>query len=380
MPVSLAQGVGDPEDELPRRGQPGADGGAAKIDDAQTLLAFVDAPAVAGHRLGIRPHLAAQGGQHGILQLGAADLDDMREALFGGLKGFLQGNHASLQLAQRNDRGQPQSRRVGVVRGLMQVDIVQRRDARVGAGRLAEQLQRAIGQHLVHVHVRAGPRPALQAVHHDVPVQQAFAQFPAGTLDRIGFGGIIGPGAQRAVGHGAGQLHRPVGAGQARGHRLQGQRKVLERADSMNAVQGSRRDRQVPSRSDSVRKALMRRAQIRRPKSEGRKKSEIRRPKSLRTAIAVAAEADTVPPFRISDFGLLSAFGFGFAFDRLHTYTSRLSSCTSVTSAGRSAAPKAPSCPTHGRSGFRPPCGSPASRSRSDIPCNSTARWGRSDV
>ena len=72
--------------------------------------------------------------------------------------------------------------------------------------------------------------------------EQAFAQLPAGPLDRVGFGGIVGPGAQRAVGHGAGQLHRPVRAGQARVHGLQGQREILQRARRMDAVQRRRRD------------------------------------------------------------------------------------------------------------------------------------------
>src|ERR1035437_106245 len=118
-PGKIAQSVRHPENELPWRGQPRADGSATKIDDAQTLLAFVYAPAVTVHRLGIRPHLAAQGRQDGILQLSATDLYDMREALFSRLKGFLQSNDASLQLAQGDHRGQPQCRWVRIVRGLM---------------------------------------------------------------------------------------------------------------------------------------------------------------------------------------------------------------------------------------------------------------------
>jgi hypothetical protein len=98
IPVSSRKVSVTLENELPRGGQPRADGGAPEIDDAQPLLAFVNAPAVTVHRLSIRPHLAPQGRQHRILQLGPADLDDMREALLSGLKGFLQSNHASFQL------------------------------------------------------------------------------------------------------------------------------------------------------------------------------------------------------------------------------------------------------------------------------------------
>ena len=47
-----------------------------------------------------------------------------------------------------------------VVRRLSHVDVVVRMHARVAAARLAEELRRAVGQHLVGVHVmgRAGTR------------------------------------------------------------------------------------------------------------------------------------------------------------------------------------------------------------------------------
>ena len=56
----LAQRVDHAEDVLARRGEAGADGRAAEVDDAQALLALVDAPAVAVERLGVGAHLAAR--------------------------------------------------------------------------------------------------------------------------------------------------------------------------------------------------------------------------------------------------------------------------------------------------------------------------------
>ena len=81
IPVSSRKVSDDPENELARRGQPGADGGAAQVHDAQPLLAFVDAPAVAVDGLGIGAHFAAQRRQHRILQLGAADLHHVRRSV-----------------------------------------------------------------------------------------------------------------------------------------------------------------------------------------------------------------------------------------------------------------------------------------------------------
>ena len=133
MPRELAQRVDHPEDVLPRRGQAGADGGAAEVDHAQPLLALVDAPAVAVERLGVGAHLAAEGGEHGVLQLGAADLDDVGELLLLGLEGLLQGHDLLFEVVQQTDGGQPQGRGVGVVGRLVQVDVVERRDALVGA-------------------------------------------------------------------------------------------------------------------------------------------------------------------------------------------------------------------------------------------------------
>jgi hypothetical protein len=84
-----------------RRGQAGADGGAAEVHDAQPLLAFVDAPAVAVDGLGVGAHLAAQRREHGVLQLRAADLDDVGEFFFRRLKRFLERHDILLQRLQR---------------------------------------------------------------------------------------------------------------------------------------------------------------------------------------------------------------------------------------------------------------------------------------
>ena len=233
----LAQRVDDAEDVLPRRREAGADGRAAQVDDAQALLALVDAPAVAVEGLGIGAHLAAQRGEHRVLVLGAADLDHVGERLLLLLEGLLQGHHLLLEPVQERDGRQAQGGGVGVVGALVQVEVVERRDARVAAGRLAEDLQGAVGQHLVDVHVGAGAGAALQAVDDDLRGEPAVGQLAAGALDGVGLGLVAGPRAERAVGARAGELHRAEGTGQLAVHRLAGEREVLEGALGMRAVQ-----------------------------------------------------------------------------------------------------------------------------------------------
>ena len=61
--------------------------------------------------------------------------------------------------------------RVRVVRGLRQVDVVVRAAVLVFALLVAHQLERAVGDHLVRVHVGRGARAALEHVQAELVVQ-----------------------------------------------------------------------------------------------------------------------------------------------------------------------------------------------------------------
>ena len=126
-PVMLAQVLDDAEDVLPRGAEAGADGRAAEVHHAQPLLALVDAPAVAAEGLGVGAHLAAERGQHGVLQLRAADLDDVGELPSPcAWNASCRATTSRSSSRSRPDGGQPQGRGVGVVGGLVQVDVVER--------------------------------------------------------------------------------------------------------------------------------------------------------------------------------------------------------------------------------------------------------------
>ena len=225
----------------PRRGEAGADRRAAEVDHAQALLALVDAPAVAVERLGVGAHLAPERGEHGVLPLRAPDLDHVRELLLLGLERLLQRDDLLLEPVQQVDGREAQRGGVGVVGALVEVEVVGRRDAGVVAGLRAEDLQGAVGEHLVDVHVGARPGAALQAVDDDVLVEQAVGELAAGALDGVGLGVVALPGAERAVGARAGELDHAVGPGELHVHRAPGEREVLERPLGVRAVQAARR-------------------------------------------------------------------------------------------------------------------------------------------
>ena len=186
-------------------------------------------------RLGIGGHLAAERQQHGVLQFGAADLDDAGELLLFRLKRLQQRDHFAFQVVQGEDGRHSQGRRIGVVGGLVQVDVVVRIDGVVIAQRPAEDLQGAIGQHLVDVHVGRSARPALQGIDDDVLVERSGDHLPAGGFD----GGELGvvPTAQFVVGPRRGQFDRAEGVNQPAMDRPVGQREVLDRPQRVDSPQ-----------------------------------------------------------------------------------------------------------------------------------------------
>ena len=209
----------DAEDVLPRRAERGADGRAAQVHHAEPLFALVDSPAVAGKGLGVGRHFVAQRHEHGVLQLGAADLHHVGELLFLLLERLHQADDFPLQFAEAEDRRHAEGRGIGVVGRLVAVDVVVRVDRAVVAQRPAEELQGPIGQHFVDVHVRRGARAALQGVDDDVLVEPAVDHFLAGRLDGGELGRLVfGSPAQFVVRPGGGQLDRAEAVHQAAMH------------------------------------------------------------------------------------------------------------------------------------------------------------------
>ena len=110
-----------------------------------------------------RLELLAERHRHGVLELRAAHLQDVGELLaLGAERGDqLVDRGDELRVAERH--ADVQRRRIGVVGGLRAVDVIVRIAVLVLALLVAHQLERAVGDHLVGVHVGRRAGAALEA-------------------------------------------------------------------------------------------------------------------------------------------------------------------------------------------------------------------------
>ena len=127
--------------------------------------------------------------------------------------------------------------RIDVVRRLAEVHVVVRVNRRVVAALLVHQLERAIRDHFVRVHVRRRAGAALDHVDHEVLVMTSGAQLLRRAHDDVGNRAIEQPEL------GVGQRRRFLHRGQRLdehgkfAQRDAGDREVLERAQRLHAVQ-----------------------------------------------------------------------------------------------------------------------------------------------
>ena len=182
----------------------GADGGGTHVDGEE----FVGGIAEVGH-------LATQGGGKtaeglskghgdGVLQLGAAHLDDV-----GKLLGFLvEGVDHLLQMGHEGKvfetHGHVDGAGVGVVGALRGVDNVVGRAVLVFAALVAHTFKCKVGDYFVGSHVGAGAGTALYHVDGELVVETSRDELVAGPADGLALFG--GDHAHFHVGHGGGFL------------------------------------------------------------------------------------------------------------------------------------------------------------------------------
>ena len=186
----------------------GADRSAAKVHLEQRLGRAAQAFGGGDALVGPGAQLGLGADHDGVLQLGAAELDDADVGV--GALGQLRGEAAERCVDRRLalDQGQPQRRRVDVVGRLRAVHVVVGMAVGVLARLAPEQLQRAVGDHLVHVHVGRGAGAALDDRHGQRRQQLRLTrrELRAGPLQRLGQRRFDHP--ERRVGAGGRQLHR----------------------------------------------------------------------------------------------------------------------------------------------------------------------------
>ena len=211
-----------------------ADGGAADgqlVEPGERLVQPLDVGVELRH---VPRELLAEGERHRVLQVGATDLDDVAERL--GLLG-----EGVAQLRDRGDqpvhdllgRGDVHRGRVGVVGRLRHVDVVVGVDGRLRALLTTGDLDRAVGDDLVHVHVRLGPAARLPHEQRELAVELAGEDLVGGGDDEIRLLG--GELAEIAVGERGGLLQDRHPADHRGRHVVGADREVVQRALRLRA-------------------------------------------------------------------------------------------------------------------------------------------------
>ena len=133
----------------------------------------------------IATELLAEAEGHGVLQMGAADLDDRGELLSAAAQGLDQALQGWDQLAmQRNRHRHMHRRREGVIAGLAEVDMVVGMHRALAAKHAASALDRPVGDHLVDVHVRLGAGTGLPDAQRKLGIEPACSHLFSRRHDR----------------------------------------------------------------------------------------------------------------------------------------------------------------------------------------------------
>ena len=173
MPVSFASCADDPLAESRVRVEPGADGGAADRELVERRQGRADAPRH-GRAGDPARDLLPERQRRRVLQVRAADLDDVGERARLAVQHVAQrrdrGNQARDDLA---DRGQVHGRRERVVGRLRAVDVVVRVHRLLRAHLPPSELDRAVADDLVGVHVGLRPAAGLPDDEREMRVERA---------------------------------------------------------------------------------------------------------------------------------------------------------------------------------------------------------------
>ena len=220
--------------ESRRRVQPGAHRGPAQRQLVQVRQRSLDPLAAAFDLLRVAGEFLAERQRHRVHQVRAADLDDLRERVALVRKRLLQRRRGRQQaLAQRRDGSDVHGRREGVVGGLRAVDVVVGVDGRLAAELAAGQLDGAVGDHLVDVHVRLRAAAGLPDDQRKVVVQIAGDDLIGGAHDQVALAHL--QHAELRVGERRRLLEDPEGAHHLDRHAFAADAEVVARPFGLRA-------------------------------------------------------------------------------------------------------------------------------------------------
>ena len=161
------------------------DGRGPHVDFHQKLAAFLQAVHVLAHGHGPGRKLLAQSHGHGVLELGAAHLEDIGELLTLGGQSPDQLVHGLNHFADLPNSRDAQRGRIDVVGRLGQIDVIVGMAEPVLALGVPHKFEGAVGDDLVGVHVDRCAGPALNDIDHELIVQVAIAHLAAGGHDGL---------------------------------------------------------------------------------------------------------------------------------------------------------------------------------------------------
>ena len=219
-----------------------ADRSAAQILHLERLRSDLDDLQRLAQRAGVAVELLAQRHGHGVLQLGSAHLQHVLELL----RLLLEGVDQLFELLDESEviqiHAQLARARVRVVRRLALVDVVVGTHDRVLSLVVAQDLQSAVGDHLIGAHVGGRASSALDHVHDEVVVQLSFDYLIASSGN--GIHDLLLDEAKSTVRNNTGLLDQSVSfnevpeAGKAHSSNVV----VVKSAQRLNSVVGVLRD------------------------------------------------------------------------------------------------------------------------------------------
>ena len=165
------------------RVETGADCGAAHVEGANLFLRGIKALNIAADGARVSVELLTETNRHGVLKLGAAHLNDGVELLGLFAQCLLEALQLNLCLAEQGKRCHLSAGREHVVGRLTEVHVVVRVHEAVVALHAAENLDGAVCDDLVCVHVERGTCAALNRVDNELVVKLAVDDLIAGLYD-----------------------------------------------------------------------------------------------------------------------------------------------------------------------------------------------------
>ena len=212
----------------------GADGRGADVQFVQLLGRDRHIVRARADACGVAAELLSERDRHRVLQVRASRFQHVGEFVGLAREALDERTGRSDERRRAEQQREPRRRRKDVVGRLSHVDVVVRVHARVGAARFAEDLGRAVGEHLVRVHVVRRTGAGLVDVDDELIAERAADDLVGGLDDRTRDIAFQTP--ERRIGFGRRLLDENRRDDQV-GRRAQtADRKILDGAGGLHAV------------------------------------------------------------------------------------------------------------------------------------------------